>query len=172
MLTDKEVGSNATSTVIQKALKINSLQPIPLIEGYNPSTIAKNLNEDGVPTGTGRTKWYVSGVLGILRNEKHKGDALLQKTFTADFLTKKMVKNTGQVEQIYVKDSHPAIIDKEQWEAVQLELDRRDAFMKEVDTKFYGYGENLNPFSGRVVCGHCGSLYLRKSWGSRGIHLW
>jgi site-specific DNA recombinase len=142
------------------------------LEGYNPFTIAKRLNEEGISTGTGRTKWYVSGVLGILRNEKHKGDALLQKTYTEDFLTKKMVKNTGQVEQIYVKDSHPAIIDKEQWEAVQLELERREAYIKEVDTKLYGYGANRNPFSCRVVCGHCNALYGRKSWGTRGVHLW
>ena len=36
------------------------------------------------------------------RNEKYKGDALLQKTFTVDFLTKKMKPNEGEVPQYYV----------------------------------------------------------------------
>lgn len=142
------------------------------LDGYNPSTIAQRLNEEGIPTGTGKCEWRVSSILGILKNEKHMGDALLQKTYTSDFLTKKQVKNTGQIEQVFVKDSHPGIIDKEQWEAVQLELERRDAFMKQYNLKFYGYGANLNTFSCRVICGHCHSIYGRKSWHSRGVHVW
>ncbi|WP_160676561.1 recombinase family protein [Clostridium sp. C8-1-8] len=67
-------------------------------------------------------KWYESTIREILANEKYKGDALLQKTYTADFPTKKKVKNNGEVPQYYVKDSHPSIIDKEMWEAVQLEM--------------------------------------------------
>ena len=66
----------------------------------------------------------------MLHNEKYKGDALLQKTYTVDFLTKKRDKNNGQVAQYYVADSHPAIITPEVWEAVQLEEKRRKEFMK------------------------------------------
>lgn len=65
------------------------------LEGRNPQEIAQGLEDDKVPGCLGQTKWYPSTVLGILRNEKHKGDALLQKTYTADFLMKKQVK-TGQ----------------------------------------------------------------------------
>ncbi len=64
----------------------------------------------------------------MLSNEKYKGDALLQKTYTVDFLIKKKVVNTGQIPRYYVEESHPAIIDKDMWEAVQLEMERRRAF--------------------------------------------
>lgn len=58
------------------------------IWGRNPQEIVKELEEEGVPGCSGQTKWYTSTVIGILKNEKHMGDALLQKTYTADFLTK------------------------------------------------------------------------------------
>jgi site-specific DNA recombinase len=64
----------------------------------------------------------------MLSNEKYKGDALFQKTYTIDFLSKKRAENNGEVPQYYVEESHPAIIDKDMWEAVQLEMDRRKAF--------------------------------------------
>lgn len=100
------------------------------------------------------------------------GDALLQKTYTADFLTKKVKKNHGEVEQFYVKESHEAIIPKEQWEAAQLELERRDSYMQELGLTFYGYGSEVNPFSCRVVCGKCGAVCGKKSWKSRGVEFW
>ena len=64
----------------------------------------------------------------ILSNEKYKGDALLQKTYTVDFLSKKWAENDGDIPQYYVENSHPAIIDKDTWEAVQLEMERRRAY--------------------------------------------
>ena len=48
----------------------------------------------------------------------YKGCALLQKTYTPDFLTKKAVKNDDSVPQYYVEDSHPAIIDPDQYQLV------------------------------------------------------
>ncbi len=92
------------------------------MEGYHPADIARRLNEEGIPGVSGKAKWMKVTIEGMLRNEKYKGDSLLQKTYTADFLTKKQVKNNGQIEQYYVKDSHPAIIPEEEWEAVQLEF--------------------------------------------------
>ena len=70
-----------------------------------------------------------------MQNEKYKGDALLQKTYTVNFLTKKRVKNTGDVLQYYVKESHPAIIEPEIWEAVQLEMKRRKNFVRSMVLK-------------------------------------
>ena len=87
----------------------------------------------------------------------------LQKTYTIDFLTKKRVDNNGQVPQYYVEESHPAIIDKDIWEAVQLEMERRKAYA----TKHgIGYGTRDNPFAGRVICGTCGHMFGRKVWNS------
>ena len=140
--------------------------------GKNPQDIAEEFEEEGVPGCLGQTKWYASTVLGILQNEKHKGDALLQKTYTADFMTKKQVKNNGEITQVYVEDDHEGIIDKETWEAVQEELSRRDKFMADHNLKMYTYGSNPNPFTCRVFCNECGCGYNRHSWKSRGVAQW
>jgi len=102
----------------------------------------------------------------MLSNEKYKGDALLQKTYTVDFLTKKRVENNGEVPQYYVEESHPAIIDKEMWEAVQLEMERRRAYAEKYGISKLDYATVRNPFAGRVICGHCGGVYGRKIWNS------
>lgn len=142
------------------------------IWGRNPQEIAKELEDEGVPGCCGQTKWYTTTVIGILKNEKHMGDALLQKTYTIDFLTKKQVKNNGEITQVYVKDSHKGIIDRQTWEAVQEEFERREKFMKEHGLTKYVYGAECNPFTSRVFCGECGHSYTKHSWKSRGVEQW
>ena len=142
------------------------------LEGRNPQEIAQGLEDDKVPGCLGQTKWYPSTVLGMLRNEKHKGDALLQKTYTADFLTKKQVKNRGEISQVYIEDDHEGIIDKDTWEAVQEELKRREVFMERHGIKMYARGTEPNPFSCRTFCCECGKSYTSHSWKSRGIQQW
>lgn len=137
--------------------------------GRNPQEIAKGLEEDKVPGCQGQTKWYATTVIGILKNEKHMGDALLQKTYTADFLTKKQVKNNGEVTQVYVEGNHKGIIDKETWNAVQEEFERRKSFMEKHGLANYSYGAECNPFCCRVFCGKCGSVMTKHSWKSRGV---
>ncbi len=83
------------------------------------------------------------------------GDALLQKTYTADFLTKRQVRNNGEIAQVYVKDSHKGIIDKQTWNAVQEEFDRRETFMESHGTDRYSYGADCMPFCEKVFCGDC-----------------
>ena len=63
---------------------------------------------DGIPTATGNMKWRSDGIRKILTNEKYMGDALLQKTYTVDVLTKKRVANNGIVPQYYVENNHEA----------------------------------------------------------------
>lgn len=99
--------------------------PTLLLDGKSPYKIASNLQRDGVITGAGGSKWYDSTVIGILKNVKYMGDALLQKTYTVDFLTKRRVINTGHAAQYYVEDSHEAIISKEEFAVVQAEFERR-----------------------------------------------
>lgn len=140
--------------------------------GVNPAQIAKELEDEEVPGCLGQTKWYPITIVGILKQEKHMGDALLQKTYTADFLTKRQVKNEGEIAQFYVKDSHKGIIDRETWEAVQEEFERREQFMKEHGIDRYSYGAECNPFSVRIFCAECKSVYTRHSWKSRGIVQW
>ncbi|WP_243118596.1 recombinase family protein [Cellulosilyticum sp. WCF-2] len=123
--------------------------------------ITRELEQEKVKNWNGTTKWYESTIKSILQNEKYKGDAILQKTYTVDFLTKERVKNTGKVPKYYVEESHPAIIAPETWQAVQLEMERRKKFcmehgIKNLDTRI--------PFGGKVICGICGSVYSRKTW--------
>ena len=121
---------------------------------------------EGVQNWNGKSKWYDTTIRSVLSNEKYKGDALLQKSYSVDFLTKKRVKNKGEVQQYYVEDSHPAIIDKDMWEAVQLEMERRRTFVEKYRLKRLDYGVKNNPFAGRVICGQCSSSFGRKIWNS------
>ena len=95
------------------------------LEGYSMDRIAKGLEADGILTGASKTKWWTSTINKILRNEKYIGDALLQKTYTTDFLNKTRVKNNGIVPQYYVEGNHKAIIPKDIFLRVHEELVRR-----------------------------------------------
>ena len=128
------------------------------IQGKTLNWIAKYLTEQGIPTPRGKAKWQSSTVESILTNEKYKGCAILQKKFTVDFLSKKMKVNEGEVPQYIVEQSHPAIIDPDQWEKVQTEMAVR---------KSRGRHHNcLSPFSAKIVCGDCGEYYGPKVWHS------
>ena len=95
------------------------------------------------------------------------GDSLLQKTYTADFLTKKQVRNEGQITQYYVKDSHTGIIPRDEWNAVQQEMERLEAYKEEHHITHYGYGGDVRPFTAKIVCGECGCIYGRKAHKNR-----
>lgn len=128
------------------------------LEGYTPHTIAKRLTADGIPSPAGKDRWMCGTVKSILTNEKYKGDALLQKRYTVDFLTKKMKVNEGEVPQYYVENSHPAIISPEVFDMVQAEMKRR----KTAPTRYSGTGV----FASRIICGQCGGFYGSKVWHS------
>jgi site-specific DNA recombinase len=128
------------------------------MEGKTPSAIAKLLKAKGILSPGGKKKWQVATVKSILSNEKYKGDALLQKRFTVDFLTKTTKVNEGEVPQYYVQNSHPAIIEPDEFDAVQLEMERRKKLGRPVSCH--------SPFSAKIVCGECGGFYGSKVWGS------
>ncbi len=128
------------------------------IEGKTTCGIAKILTAEGIPTPSGKQNWQASTVESILTNEKYKGDALLQKAFTVDFLSKKMKRNEGEVPQYYVENSHPAIIPPDEWQIVQREFARRKALGRK-----YSGG---SVFSTRLVCGDCGAFFGSKVWHS------
>ncbi len=134
------------------------------LNGHGPQRIANILKKEKVPKWNGSYNWHYSNIKRILANEKYKGDALLQKTYTVDFLSKKRAVNDGDVPQYYVENSHPAIIDKETWEAVQLEMERRREYGYQHGIDKVDHTNNKNPFSGRVICGNCGKAYWRKGW--------
>lgn len=127
------------------------------LEGLSTYQIAKELTKMGVKTAAGKDKWYTSSVLSILKNEKYKGDALLQKSLTKDFLTHKRVDNKGEVPQYYVEGHHEGIVTADQFEQVQAELYRRQNM-----DRYSGVG----CFSSIIKCGECGSWYGAKVWHS------
>ena len=129
--------------------------------------LAARLNAEGIPGVSGEPKWLLVTIESMLKNEKYMGDSLLQKTYTADFLTKKQVKNDGEVTQYYVKDSHASIIPREDWNAVQQEFERIERFMKDHNMTRYGYGGEIRPFSSKIICGECGGVCGRKAHAGR-----
>lgn len=89
------------------------------IGGAGACEIAKALTAACIPTVMGNMVWRSAAILRILRNEKYCGDVLMQKTYTVDCFTHKKKKNTGQKPMYRLKDGIPAIVEKEQWHAVQ-----------------------------------------------------
>lgn len=136
------------------------------LEGKSCKKIAQGLERDGILTARGKTKWYDSTIRLILENEKYMGDALLQKTYTVDCLSKKRVKNTGIVPQYYVEDDHEAIIPKEMFLMVQEEMARRAASQIWFGRKT-GFSAN-HAFSQIVFCAGCGEQFRRIHWNNRG----
>jgi len=151
-------GEDGYPKIVEEEAKIVRMIYRMFLEGKTALSIAKYLTENKVPTPAGKGVWHQSTVLSILKNEKYKGDAVLQKNFTVDFLTKKRKKNEGEVPQYYVENSHPAIISPEVFDMVQMEIKNR----KEAR----GYKTGRNYFSGKIICGDCGSFYGRKVWHS------
>ena len=128
------------------------------MEGMPTSAIARHLTQQGIPTPSGKQVWQRATVESILRNEKYKGSALLQKKFTVDFLQKKMKVNEGEVPQYYVEHSHEAIIAPDEWERVQTELARRKTSSRRTQCN--------SPFAGKIICGDCGEIFGSKVWHS------
>lgn len=128
------------------------------LSGLTPHAIAKILTERGISTPGGKTKWIQGTVQSILTNEKYKGDALLQKCYTADFLTKRQIRNCGEIPQYYVENNHEAIISRHTYELVQQEFQRR----KNVRGRYSG----VDIFASRIRCGECGAYYGAKVWHS------
>ena len=125
-----EKGEDGLPKIVEKEAKIIRLIYKMFLEGKTPSFIANYLTVQEIPTPAKKTVWQPSTVLSILKNEKYKGDAVLQKTFTVDFLTKKKKINEGEVQQYYIENSHPAIIPPETYDLVQIELERRKGRIK------------------------------------------
>ena len=127
------------------------------LNGMGKGRITEALREQGVPCRLGG-EWQTETVGGILKNEKYTGDALLQKTYIENHLTKRKCFNRGELPQYYAENTHPAIIDHETYEKAQtLIAERREKtnVQKDVAARY--------PFSGRIVCGCCGAHYHRRT---------
>lgn len=126
--------------------------------GKSITAICRYLESKGIKTPAGKEKWRESTVFSILQNEKCKGDALLQKEFTVDFLQKKKKKNEGEIPQYYVDGSHEPIIPPRDFDLVQAEIKRRSELGRKYSAS--------SIFSTKLICGDCGGYYGSKVWHS------
>ncbi len=139
------------------------------LEGASLLQIGRGLEADGILTGAGKARWRPETLKKILRNEKYIGDALLQKTYTVDFLTNKRVQNNGIVPQYYVENSHEPIIPRDLYMQVQEEMARRANLHSGAKRKKRVYSSKY-ALSSIVYCPKCGEIYRRIAWNNRGKH--
>ena len=137
------------------------------LEGASLAQIGKSLEADSILTAAGKAKWRPETLKKILQNEKYIGDALLQKTYTVDFLSKKRVKNNGIVPQYYVENSHEPIIPRDLYMQVQEEMVRRANLHSGAKRKKRVYSSKY-ALSSIVYCSKCGDIYRRIAWNNRG----
>lgn len=139
------------------------------LDGYSMTDIADRLKKLNRRTALGSEKWNSGIVRNILRNEKYAGDALLQKTYTVDCISHKVVKNHGERPMYLVSDHHDAIIDRDTYNRVQQELARRSSKRKVSDKTITEQGKYSSKYAltELLICGQCGTPYRRTTWTSR-----
>ena len=141
------------------------------LDGDSLEGIKHRLEDAGIETTTGKKVWSTGTIYNILTNEKIMGDVLLQKTFTADYLTKRRVKNAGQQKQYYVKNHHEAVIPKSVYYKIQEEIARRSSLRKAGTRKGktgQGVYSSKYALTGIMVCNECGAHYRRTTWAKKG----
>jgi len=150
-----EKGSDGKPQIVESEAKTVRRIYDLFLAGSTYREIGAGLTADGIPTPGGKTVWSMTSVRSILQNEKYAGNAILQKKYTVDFLSKKQKINQGEMPQYYVENSHPGIVSRSAFELVQDEIRRRKQFGKQIS------GSGL--FSGRIICGECADT-LRRAW--------
>ena len=142
------------------------------LAGDTTCEIKTALEAQGIPTVSGKKVWMASHIRSILTNEKYCGDALLQKTFIQDCISKKVIRNTGQLPKYLIQNHHEGIVSRETFDAVQLEMARRNA---KAGTTRKSAPTGRGKYSGKyalsnlLFCGECGTAYRRCVWTQRGV---
>lgn len=145
------------------------------LSGKTVDYIARIFTAEKLKSWDGNCNWVPSTLDSMLRNEKYMGDTILQKSYTVDFLSKKRVINDGTIQKFHIEEDHEAIIPPDMWRAVQMEIERRDAYIKAHKNNAYGQRSEVNPLFGKIICGDCDSTYSRvksKSRDGREIRKW
>lgn len=164
-------GANGQPEIVPEQADIVRRIYNDFLAGATYLEIAKRLTEENVPTMGGGNRWFSERIKSILKNEKYKGDALLQKTYITDPISKRVKKNNGELPMYYVENSHPAIIERRIFDRVQEEIARRAGKKKVKQT---GTKTELGRYSGKyaltelLYCGECGTPYRRCTWSRNG----
>ena len=163
-------GADGKPEIIPEEAETVKLIYTMFLDGHSMKNIALILHVKGKHTKTGSTEWRTNTITRILQNEKYVGDAILQKTFTSDCLTHKVVKNHGERPMYLVTNHHDPIIDRDTYNRVQQELARRNSKRKISDKTVTEQGKYSSKYalSELLICGHCGTPYRRTTWAARG----
>ena len=141
------------------------------LDGMSLVQIQNELTARKIPTKVGTDRWQRSTIKSILQNEKYTGDALLQKTYITDCITKKTKKNNGELPMYLVRNHHEPIIARAEFNRVQEEMARRSSKQK-IAEKFskteQGRYSAKYALSELLVCGECGAHYRRVTWTAKG----
>ena len=141
------------------------------LAGDSYQTIMEDLQNRNILTPSGKTTWRYGTLHSILTNERYMGDAVINKTYTVDCISKKTKRNNGERAKYYVENNHPAIIDRVTFGRVQEEVARRSGLQK---VKQVGTKTELGKYSSKyaltelLVCGECGTPYRRCTWTACG----
>lgn len=133
------------------------------IQGYGAPTIRRRLIETGAKNKKGEVVWHDHGIMGIIKNEKYKGDLMMGKTFTVDPISKRRLSNMGEEEQYYIRDHHEAIVSREVWdEADRIRRERVKGRTMETTGNRERFTRQYS-FSSMCECGFCGHKLSRRT---------
>lgn len=138
------------------------------LEGVGGMVISRELEEQGYLSPRGYKRWTETTVLGIIKNEKYKGDVLMGKTFTVDPISKRRLDNFGEQDKFYIENHHEPIISEEDFERAQM-IRLRRAKNRNTIANNEGKREKYSrkyAFSSMIECGFCGHLLSRRTWHS------
>jgi len=166
-----EKGSDGEPQIIPEQAEIVREIYKRYLAGASLRQLKEWLESESIPNVTGGASWSIASVRSILTNEKYCGDALSQKTYVADCISKKVVKNTGQLPMYLVPNHHQGIVDHKTFDAVKAEMARRNAARSPTKLASTGLTSYTSKYalSDRLVCGECGTLYRRCTWKRNGV---
>ena len=166
-----EKGEDGKPKIIPEQAEVVRSIYAQYLSGASLRMIQKRLEAEGIPNLDGKFCWQITAIRSILTNEKYCGDVLLQKTFISDCISRKVIRNTGQLPMYLVQNHHEGIVERKTFDAAQAELARRNAG-KSPSKKYAPTGKasyaSKYALSERLVCGECGTLYRRCTWAKRG----
>ncbi|MBM6897532.1 recombinase family protein [Pseudoflavonifractor capillosus] len=166
-----EKGEDGNPKIIPEQAEVVQSIYDQYLTGASLRMIKERLESEQIPNGVGNIHWTLSSIRSILTNEKYCGDVLLQKTYVSDCISRKVIRNTGQLPMYLVQNHHEGIVDRKTFDAVQTEMARRNAekspSKKNAITGMTSYASKY-ALSERLVCGECGTLYRRCTWSRQG----
>lgn len=166
-----EKGEDGKPKIIQEQAEVVRSIYDQYLSGASLRMIKDRLEMGQIPNVTGGSQWTITAIRSILTNEKYCGDVLLQKTYISDCISRKVIRNTGQLPMYLVQNHHEGIVERKTFDAVQAEMARRSAgkspSKKNAPTGMTSYASKY-ALSERLVCGECGTLYRRCTWSKQG----